>query len=669
MPKRPDSGGSATLILGGANDSEQAELFDGRSAPIYGSLSNTRLEVGRSRLERALLVGGVVELPDSYLEAEQGERAVAHILFDAALGWEGMQAIRERLIALRATSAGVGDALSIAIDARSEWLRELPWELLEALDPDHALAGCRIHRLVPAGDPRPLRRGRLLLDILVWEPRPDEEVGSKLAAELRAMFATLPRLRCTTLPADLGSLPPPPGEGVARVLHVVGHGRDLGESVALQDARGSAPPASIAGALGRILREVDLVVLDVCSAASDRVELLQAPASHIAAMGVPATLGPRLDLAPEAARDFSQGLYRELAQGASLSDAVAEGRRRIRGLRITHPTGRWWNPVLYLSDISASSLPGLLAAPRVLGWPVGSPQSEELLGAAQALARGWGYLGVEHVALGLAASPQLGRTSTAWRLHEGDLKSALQELRPRATSPAESLPTPRLQALGARLQPGFSPADLALELLRSASLRALLGEAQAARLRAFLHLGAETAQPTGGRPGDTDLATAPRFQGAPPTQVEVRSPARPGPPVDLMPTPAELGPGLLLEVVGGPEDGRMLVLPEPDPSGRPAELGRWGEQLVDGLIALYPPPFPDNTRVSRRHIAHRGAGRIEARAGVRVVRADGTTEDLSAPAGCAVQAGDTLFLDVLLAGGGAMLLVREHGAGTPLLPA
>lgn len=649
---------AVTIVLGGGADPTFAELSDGRSASIYGQVDWEALGAAADRVLDLVQPQVAVELPDAHLQADRDEREAAVALFDGLSGAASMRPIRDRLVAMRAEASAAGQPFNLVLDARSDDLRNLPWEVLSALPPAHPLAGVRVLRLMPTPRPRPLRTGRLLLEVLLWEPAPDDPITAGLASRLAQLADELPRARLVRLPADLGDLPELNGGRVPRVLHVLCHGHEAAERIVLEASAAGASAGAMARGLGTLLDEVDLVVFGVCEAASDRVRPLEAPAPRLAAAGLPAVVGPRLAVDPEAAAAFDAGLYSEICRGADLVQAVEEGRRRVARLDLAHPSGRFYNPALYLSDLRVATGSGCLAPPRIAGWAPGASAVEEVVSLAIGRARSTGFLGVEHLALALAESAHLGRPARAFRLHKDQFEAALEHLRIREPSP-EPPPTKRLLGLAASFEPGFGVEDFALALLDTPSLRLLVGEAEARRLRGFLSLSDDTEdrrEVVGPADTEMELDRDPDSVADPITQS-----APPGPPAER---PLDCPTGaLVLEVLGGPDDGTLVVL-----SVRGEVIGRWDQgEMVPGPGRLFRPPLPESTRVSRRHCRYLGGALLELGASVRVLRADsGASIDHrlsrhaadSLPQELELRVGDLLLLDVLLKGAGLWLRVR-----------
>ena len=100
--------------------------------------------------------------------------------------------------------------------------------------------------------------------------------------------------------------------------------------------------------------------------------------------------------------------------------------------------------------------------------------------------------------------------------------------------------------------------------------------------------------------------------------------------------PPRVGPGLVLEVLGGPDDGREVDF------GAPGEvLGRWAPE-TDACHTLYRGPGPADRSLSRSHLRYEGGRRVRALAPGTLVRGDTRT----ALEAAVLRPGDQLILGV-----------------------
>jgi hypothetical protein len=241
------------------------------------------------------------------------------------------------------------------------WLHALPWEYLYDHELDTFLALSRqasvaryVHLALP-GDERPPRP--LPLRILIAMAEPDGVPPLKLANEVKAIekawsspgvaevvslrHATLERLREELLSQRIN------------VLHFMGHGdfdSRTGEGVLiLENERGQPHPVSGA-ALADQLRDcssLQLVFLNACRTAQAAAPgPFSGVSTALLQAGVPAVLAMQFPISDDAALAFSEVVYRRLAAGDSIDEAVAEGRLAIR--RRLPDSMEWGTPVLFL---------------------------------------------------------------------------------------------------------------------------------------------------------------------------------------------------------------------------------------------------------------------------------------------------------------------------------
>ena len=340
-------------------------------------------------------------------------------------------------LSLRVGAAGEG--LVLALDAADPVARRLPWELL-ATSPRgkgiEALGRGLILRLSAMGSDRPPQTGHRLRTLL-WCPTPEDPV---CAARLAALPA---ELRADTV--SLQALPAlSPGE--ALLLHIVCHGEAEASGFLLQLDEVTPGPGAVGALLGPLLRRAELVLLDVCFGGDTQAEALDGLAPRLLAAGAGAVVAPQGRVGADATVAFAEGLRAALTEGAPLGAAVAEGRRRVRALGLSHPEARPQAFPLSLSRLDRATTALLRRRSVHLPWPPGAPEGEALLEAALRSATGW--LGLEHLAL--AQSPQPA------------LSSALGALRPWSGRPPETglRLSPRLEARGAALPAGWGPDDL-----------------------------------------------------------------------------------------------------------------------------------------------------------------------------------------------------------------
>jgi hypothetical protein len=280
---------------------------------------------------------------------------------------------------IRDHAAAVGQPLSIelcfppgAVD-----LAGLPWELLWDDGPTPLLLGrgatasC-VRRLDLAEALPPPRRAAGPLRILALAPRAgisDElrqiERAARTAAWeplIRQGLASMEELSPVTRQTLGGATQ---GERSPDVIHYYGHGRySGGEGALLLDDAGAAAWAPVS-ALAPLFGQVGMVVLHACQGATLGAEgaggadLRSAVAPALCAAGVPIVLGMQFTVRAAAASHMAAVIYRALADGRSVGEAVAFARR---ALYVEEPDRvSWYVPALYLR--TRSSGPAYLRSP------------------------------------------------------------------------------------------------------------------------------------------------------------------------------------------------------------------------------------------------------------------------------------------------------------------
>jgi hypothetical protein len=321
-------------------------------------------------------------------------------------------------------------------------------------------------------------------------------------------------------------------------------------------------------------------------------------------------------LALEASAAFDAALYGALSRGGSLAGAVAAGRRALRTVGLDHPSCRWWNPVLVVSDGQHATRSVLDTPSLPVDAPAGDAAAEDILRRCSRLAGAQGFLGLEQLALTLAGwdhtSPLLSLAAGALPKVSRELPVFLPSLgdRPLAV-------TPRLARLLTSLHQGFGTDDLLRALVEVRWVAKRLDPRLVSRV--LLH-------------GVDDRSTRP-LQAGLPGAVLLAS-----------------GAGLCLEVQGGPDDGRVLELHRAGET-----LGRWDPARSGPERArLFLNDGPRDPHVSRSHLRSEGGARVTALAPTWRLRPDAAPEALDGLVALAV--GDELLL-----GGGTHLEVRRVG--------
>ncbi len=467
--------------------------------------------------------------------------------------------------AARGAARTHGTTLMLVVESAVPGIADLPWEGLGRSSPTsrETIDELSVSRLGARERAAPRINAGLSTRIRLLEQHP---VAEQL---LRRIDSTC--IRHGLSPSASPAVGVPPDHGL--VLHLVA---PPGRSGALFDLLSGADAASIAPHVAR----ADLVVYWLTGQERRATHADQVTA-RLLDLGVRACLVPRHPLPLHAAGAFLDGLYGALAGGRPLADAVAAARRTLpQNARVTQ------GGVLTVSSVAAAASPVLRGERWPEGWPMPGPDAAKMIESAYVHAErtGSGFLGVEHLALALVeAAPrsELVRLRYQFAARRRMLESRLGGWSPRQTEPLLPRPTPRLRRVGPRLSVGFDPEDLWLHLLDSAgaTVRVLLDEPRRA-------LKASASLP------DPELTEA-----GPDTWRE------------------DDGPAVALEVLTGPEDGRLLLLKPGDALGRASGSRRAQHRLYDDTALT-------DAALSRRHIAWLGAGRLRLDAGIVFPRQD-----------------------------------------------
>lgn len=330
----------------------------------------------------------------------------------------------------------------------------------------------------------------------------------------------------------------------AELLHLVALGME-GERRALE--------ALDEPTLAALLPRVRMVVLEVWDPIGKGEHSLRKVAMHALKGGAPACVVPRVAPEPEAWGAWMEGFYRALSEGkdprqaVKAADTLAQVRAGVSApFSLVRPRG--WQGL---------DQPLVRRAWRPARWPEPAPEASRLLQAmfSAVRRRRCGYVGVEQLVEALRGEEALHPGVAPLLRHVGPHRAALrrswEELVPAGGCGPDWRGTPRLQELGERLLPDFG-ADELLDALKDACDALLIGLSE----------------------DEVDPETLPTL------------------------TPAQG-----LEVVGGPEDGRQLVLDPGERLGR-AMPGEPAEHV------LYGESFLTDLRLSRVHLEWQSDGRV-----------------------------------------------------------
>lgn len=534
-----------------------------------------------SRTEVVLVPGADAER--THLEERVG-RALSHVLtaspaLAASLAWQ-LGAAMERK-----------EQVVIVVEAEEPDTRALPWELLAGLNGTllEPAQDAVIARMA-AGRPRPEGDEPSHLEMLVWCPTPDDAVADEL---LRLLDNIAERFGVSCVRVD-ENMSRARGSSGARVLHIVCHGRFVREQIELLTGEEGQAVAvdTAAHVLGPVLADTELVVLHVCDGGVATPRELEGLVGRFLAAGARACLAPTSRLGLEASHALIEGLYPVMVSGGALVEAVAAGRRAVRALALPHPDSRWHNQVLFVGDVRTLARASMVQrrwAPT--GWPRPAPDAAKILDEASQLGRrlGSGFVGLEHLALALArvqaSSPRIDRLRYQLGLRREEFHQYLSNFTPVPERAPDWRGTPRLRRYASRLNRGFDLRELWDTITRDRHhfLREML------QSRVITSYGDSTGTETEQSLSDWSL--------------EFVS----GQCVNA------------LEVVGGPEDGRILRMQAGE------VLGRW----ADGALCdfpLYQDTMLTDRRLSRRHVRWQGDGRVELLTPVKALVRGSRTE-------------------------------------------
>lgn len=503
---------------------------------------------------RASLAAPRVRIPGSDAAFTRAEGAIADALASTLAGagpaWAALQVLRGR-------AEAHGQALTVVIDAEEPEVRSLPWELvsLGAGDgPYESHTGGVVVRLAagargggPAGP-----------TVAVWLGGADP-VSDALAAQVRATF-------------EVAGLREVGLDDAPTLVWLVAHGTrgadqlevELGDSAKDGEA-GKVSAGAVSARLGSALRTARGAIVAVCHGGAAELDRRDVLVGWLLRAGIELVVAPPSAVPTDVLAVFARGLAEACGRGESLGRMVASGRRAVRAWAMPHPLARWTELTCFVSSFSALEPVLRPAGWRPPGWPTPDPGASAWLDAAfrDAVRRQDGYVGVEHLLRALGAidggrgvAAAVRRMAGQWLARYDAANATLSPQRvDGAAGPLDPAPTPRLRRFGDAL---IAPADAPFGIEDLADLV----------LEAFpvgiVEPGAET--------------------------------------VDATPLPGAGGPADALEVIGGPEDGRVLVPSDGD------AIGRAGG---DAELTLYATSRLTDPRLSRRHLVWRD-GRLDA---------------------------------------------------------
>ena len=443
----------------------------------------------------------------------------------------------------------------LLLRCEDEAVLRLPWE--RCVDPSGALWEAReplcIVRCLP-GAPSASGGERAELRLGAWTSAPGHSASAPLADLCHRLGLGEPLWFVSPVEAELLNAP-----DTALALHI----------------QAPVPDDPLPPSLRAALPNVTLVVVhgEEASWPAAASRLLSAGAAAVLT-GVPGD--------PDVAYDVLERVYRKVLSVAGLAEAVKDVRVAVPAV----------GGGLILSVADGAALRGGVIRERWTpqGWPRPSAEAGAVLQGALELSQqlASGFVGLEHVVLSLCRPAHRGRVVERLRfmlsMRRDGVRERLGSYELLALEHVDTLGTPRLRSLAARLEPGFEVE----------ALWALIRDDVSALLNATARLSSVSESTLMSEDGEgVSQQSVPRA-----------------------------APASHLEVLGGPEDGRLLRMDVGD------ELGR---ASADGTVkhTLYKDTALTDRHLSRRQLRWLGAGRLELLARAREIYRRGGFEPLS----------------------------------------
>lgn len=558
------------------------------------------VEIEAAEVARVWALAGALEaLGEEIVPPPELAWAAAERALGLALGalFDRSSAVRTALREASAAAVLRDEGLAMFIDATSERVRALPWELLMDVERDQyfeALGTAVVLRVGPAP-----AVGHEPTDVAMWSAAgwtaEDDAASRAYVAEVMAELA------------QRGIEVPERADPNAALLHLVAHGDLDASRLQLALSAGAVPPETVVHGLRDRLAASAMVALGVCYGGANPPEL----ADLLLQAGAPTVLAPARSMAVEVAAPFHAAFAAALVGGCSLGAATAAGRRRLRTEAFPFAEGRWYAMRLSAADVRVACW--VHGRARDAWWPSSWPPARrdavDALRQAREVAveMGQGFLGVEHL---LAVLPGKQPAFRVWSITPEDLRRAYEYVEASDGAAREPRITPRLLALLAELPPGYSATEL-FRLLQREAVAVLRRVKRELSSKLFDERDAEQTHDVtnwGGRAvHDTSVVWEMRQADG-------------------------------LEVVGGPEDGRVVRLP-------PGQVvGRWASELRCD-VALY-----EGGQVRDLSLPRRAARRTEQ--GELEVYGRGGRAEIATPtrSGCLFLSASTAVLPVRLVG-------------------
>lgn len=365
--------------VGNASATTLLRLTVSRPRELRGQISEALLQ---SRSRDAAIDGALARLGEELYEAIFPPGRVRDVL-TAALG--ELLSSEEQQQRLRLCLHFDPD------DAELAWFAELPWDVLwspQVFPARHAALDQRLSIVRSLDVTQPPRSPTLVspLKVLLVRAGARGYGGLQYLEEQDSITDALSRIagvQCE--PLDMPTrhaLRRKLRAFVPHVLHIMGHGKvdeDTGSGwVYLRDEKGDPDllRAQDVAELFSGLAAPRLVVLNACQSARGTLSVNGhgSVAGALVSQGVAAVIAMQFAISDRAAMAFTEEFYTHLAEGASIDDAVTEGRLAIRSK--VPDSFEWCTPALYMRAGAA----GVLLQPAPSN---SSAQTEEGGGRAQ----------------------------------------------------------------------------------------------------------------------------------------------------------------------------------------------------------------------------------------------------------------------------------------------
>ncbi len=280
-----------------------------------------------------------------------------------------------------------GQGLRIRLRIESPELAALPWEFLKDPNEREFMALSQwspVVRYIRTDDATRTSAVTGAVRVLAMISSPSDEPTLDVEAEKARIMSATADLRQRGLldiqwmtGSTWGDLQDKLMSEDPHIFHYIGHGgfdRKRGEGVLVfTDERGRSAQMG-AAEVARLLadeRSLRLVVLNSClGALGDRTNLFSSTAATLVDRGIPAVIAMQYEISDDAAKRFSEVLYKAIATGLPVDAAMSEARKAVSVHK--RDSIEWATPVLHmraptgrLFDVSASAIAHQQTTPSV----------------------------------------------------------------------------------------------------------------------------------------------------------------------------------------------------------------------------------------------------------------------------------------------------------------